>query len=60
MMTKRHGLRALQMGEARHDRRGMIFRTANEGGLQRRNPCVDRVHRTAHPQPEIRRDLIIA
>ena len=59
-MTKRHGLRALQMREAGHYRRGMIFRTANEGGLQRRNPSVHCVHRTAHPQPEIRRDLIIA
>ena len=60
MMPERHGLRGLQMGEARHHGAGMFQRPRRqrllEGG-QRRIGLVDGV---ADIEAEIGRDLVVA
>ncbi len=59
-MPERHRLGGLQMGEARHRIAGMLRRPLRQRqhhvGDLRRQP-VDRI---AHPQPEIRRHLVVA
>ena len=60
MVAERHRLRDLQVGEARHDRFGMLFCALHQNTLKR----ADHVHRLfagiAHPQPEVSRDLVVA
>ena len=60
MMPERHGLRGLQMGEARHDRAGMFQRPRHQRVLERGQRRIDLVDRVADIEPEIGRDLIVA
>ena len=60
MMTKRHRLGALQMGKARHHCIGIFFSAREQCPLQPDQACFNGVHGIAHPNAEIRCDLIIA
>ena len=60
MMAERHRLRRLQMGKARHHRRGVIERLLRQRPLIGRERGVDLVDGVAHPEPEVGRDLIVA
>ena len=61
MVAEGHRLRRLQMGEARHDRRGAVQRL-----LRQRGHAAPRAAgrassmRVAHPEPEVGRDLVVA
>ena len=60
MVAERHRLRDLQMGEARHDRVGMLLGALDQHALQ----AADRIGRLvagiAHPKAEVGRDLVVA
>ena len=60
MMAERHRLRDLEMGEAGHDRLGMLFGASDQHALK----AADRVDRfvagIAHPEPKVGRDLVVA
>ncbi len=60
MMAERDRLGALQMSEARHDRAGMRQGLRHERFLEAGENLVGRVDRVAHPEAEIRRDLVVA
>ena len=60
MMAERHRLRRLQMGKARHDGIGVRQRLFGERLLIGGELRIDSVDCVAHPQPEIRRDLVVA
>ena len=60
MKSKGHRLRCLKMREARHQRVGMFVSTAQQHGLHLGKRGVDRVNQLAHPQPEVRRHLVVA
>ena len=60
MMPERHGLRGLQMGEARHDGAGMFQRPLHQRMLERGQRRVGLVDGVAHIETEIGRDLVVA
>ena len=60
MVTERDGLRGLQMGEARHDRRGVLAGTLRQRELISGELRVDAVDGVADPQPEIGCHLVVA
>ena len=60
MVAKRHRLARLEMGEARHDARGMFFGAVDQRGFERVDPVQRLVDRPAHEQFEIGRDLVVA
>ncbi len=60
MMAEGDGLGDLQMGIARHHRRGMALGLLDEGGLQRLHVALGAVDGGAQPEAEVRRDLVVA
>ena len=60
MMAERHRLRALQMGEARHDRFGLGIGPFDQRQLQHLDLRQQRIDRIAHIESEIRRHLVVA
>ena len=60
MMPERHGLRGLQMGEARHHGAGMFQRAAGQRMLERGQRRIGLVDGVADVEPEIGRDLVVA
>ena len=60
MVTERHRLRGLQVGEAGHHRVGMLLRPRQQRVLQRDKRHADLVDRIAHPQAKVGRDLVVA
>ncbi len=60
VVAEGHGLRGLQMGKARHHRRGMLQGLLRQRLLIAVEGLVDGIDGRAHPQPEIGRDLVIA
>ena len=59
-MAEGHRLRALQVGEARHDAVGMLERARGQRLLQFADLADKLIHRVADPEPEIHRDLVVA
>ena len=59
-MAEGDGLRRLQMGEARHDGRGIFVGAIDQRGLQVGEHRLQAIDRVAHPQPDIERDLVVA
>ncbi len=60
VMAEGDGLRRLQMGEARHDGRGIFVGAIDQRGLQVGQHRLQAIDRVAHPQPDIERDLVVA
>ncbi len=60
MMAEGHGLRGLQMGEARHHGSGMLQRAVDQRLLERGQRRVRLVDGVADVEPEIGRDLVVA
>ncbi len=60
MVAEGHRLGDLEMGEAGHHRIGFGFGTVEQRLLQVAHHRVDPVDRSAHPQPQIGRDLVVA
>ncbi len=60
MMAEGDGLRDLEMGIARHHRRGMPLGLADERRLQRLGLAVEPVDGAAQLEAEIGRDLVVA
>ena len=60
VVAESDGLRRLQMREAGHRRVRMRRRLARQRQHERRELPIQRVDGVAHPQPEIRRHLVIA
>ncbi len=60
VVTERDGLGGLQVGEARHDARGMFFSADHQCALQCGQPAVHLINGVAHPEAEIGCHLIIA
>ena len=60
MMPESHRLRGLQMGEARHHRRGIRQRLLGQRPLVAGQRRVERVDRVPDPQAEIGRHLVVA
>ena len=60
MMAEGDRLRRLQMGEARHDGRGVFFGAVDQRRLQVAQHRLQPVDRVAHPQPHIERHLVVA
>ena len=60
MMTERHRLARLEVGEARHDGGGMLLGAIQQRSLQCVDPGQRAVDRATHEQFEIRRHLIVA
>src|SRR5215831_11784788 len=60
MVPEGHGLRGLQMGEARHHGRGVFERLLRERALVGGEGHVDGVDRGPDPQSKIGRDLVVA
>ena len=60
VMAEGHRLRRLQMGEARHDGRGLGERLFGKRALQIGERLVERVDRVAHPELHVERDLVVA
>src|SRR5882672_3195625 len=60
MMREGDGLGGLEMGEAGHDGLDMPCRLRDERALQRREPLARPCAGFAHPEPEIRRHLVVA
>ena len=60
MMAEGHGLRGLQMGEARHHGRGMFQRAGDQRLLERPQRRIGLVDRVADIEPKIGRDLVVA
>ena len=60
MMAERHRLGDLEMGEARHHRVGMLLGALDEGALKPVDGAYGLVACSAHPQAEVRRDLVVA
>ena len=60
MMAEGDGLRRLQVGEARHDGRGILLGAIDQRRLQVAQHRLQPVDRVAHPQPDIERDLVVA
>src|SRR5690242_7150829 len=60
MVTESHRLPDLKMGEAGHDRGAVLFRLCDQRCLKRHDLAVEPVDRVTYPQPEVRRDLIVA
>jgi len=59
-MTEGHRLRALKMGEAGHDGRGLGLGAFDQRGLQVLDARVQGVDGAPNPQLEVRRHLIVA
>ena len=61
-MAEGHRLGGLQMGEARHDRVGMLPRPGRASACMQRRPAARRArsHCVAHPEAEIERHLVVA
>ena len=60
VMAEGDRLGGLQMGEARHDRRGILVGAVDQRGLQVAQHQLDLVDRVAHPQAHVERDLVVA
>ena len=60
VMSKRHRLRGLEVGEAGHDRGGMFVCAHHQRFAQSVQPRKRAVGRIAHPKAEIGCDLIVA
>jgi hypothetical protein len=60
VMAEGDGLCRLQMGEARHDRRGVFVGAVDQRRLQVGKHRLQAVDRVAHPQADIERDLVVA
>ena len=60
MMAEGHRLGDLEMGEARHHRRGFGLGAVDQRLLQVAHRRVEAVDRGAQPQPQIGRDLVVA
>ena len=60
MMAEGDRLRGLQMREARHDGIGMRLGLGKQRALQREQSAVDSPAGRPHPEPEIRRYLVVA
>ena len=60
VVTQRHRLRGLQVGEARHDAAGMLLRPRDQSDLQRAERGIGLDTSLAHPQLEIGRHLVVA
>ena len=60
MVTERHRLARLEMGEAGHDGVGMLVGAGDQRILERVDPGERLVDRAAHPQLEVGRDLVVA
>ena len=59
-MAEGHGLRRLQMREARHDAARMFFRTHDQGAHHILDLLRKPINRITHPKPHIQRHLVIA
>ncbi len=60
MVTQRHRLGGLQMGEARHQVARVLFSPVQQGGLQGLQLGDGAIAGVAHPEAEIQRHLIVA
>ena len=60
MVAEGHGLRHLEMGEARHDGAGMALGLRDQRRLQPLHLAREPVDGVAHPEAEIGRHLVIA
>ena len=60
MMPEGHGLRGLQMGEARHHGAGMLQRPRHQRLLEGGERGIRLIDRVADIQPEIGRHLVVA
>src|SRR5688572_13090058 len=60
VMAEGDGLRHLQMGEARHDQRGVALGLVHQRALQVREQGKESVDLRAQPQPHVGRDLVVA
>ena len=60
VMSEGDGLRSLQMGEARHDGRGIFLCTIDQRRLQVAQHGVEAIDRVADPQPHVEGDLVVA
>ena len=60
MMPEGHGLRGLQMREARHDGGGVFIRALEQRKLQAGELGVEVIHRVADIELEVCCDLVVA
>jgi hypothetical protein len=60
MMTQGHRLARLEVGEARHDARGMFLGAVDQDRFQYIDAGNRLVRRAAHEQPEVGCHLVVA